>query len=48
MKPAVCPVLPAICAVRITIACPPVTFTGADGPASTQPVGGVTQVSRGP
>ena len=48
MKPAVCPVLPNICAVRITIACPPVTFTVTDGPMSAQPVGGVTQVSSGP
>lgn len=47
MKPAVCPVLPNICAVRITIAAAPV-FTVTDGPTSTQPVGGVTQVSRGP
>src|SRR5580765_5028012 len=39
MKPAVCPVLPDICDVRITIAAGPV-FTVTDGPTSTQPVGG--------
>ena len=48
MKPAVCPVLPNICAVRITIAAVPVTGTVTDGPVSAQPVGGVMQVRRGP
>ena len=48
MKPALFPVLPNICAVTITIACVPVTFTVTAGPASTQPVAGATQVSSGP
>lgn len=47
MKPAVCPVLPAICAVRITIADAPVV-TVTDGPVSAQPVAGLTQVCRSP
>ena len=48
MKPAVCPVLPDICAVRITIAAEPVVTGPTDGPVSAQHVAGVTQVSRGP